>query len=100
MTPAETDPSGHVDLDTEAEMESLGRVVRARRKELCMSQLDVAELCGGEVRGVQRIELATHSPVFSRLLLVCRALGWTLTDLAAAMAADQRAEPARKEQSR
>lgn len=59
----------------------LGRVVRARRKELGLTQEKMAEKMGLDAKHLQLIEVGQTNPTVATLVGVARGLGVELEDL-------------------
>jgi len=57
-------------------------VIRRRRKELRMSQSDLAQAAGIDTRQIRRYEAGDQQPLFSVAVAIAEALGITLTELA------------------
>ena len=65
--------------ETEIVTKSLGRTIRERRRQLGVSQNDVAELAGVSVRFLGEIERGKPTVRLSGLIDVCRVLGLAIT---------------------
>lgn len=57
------------------ELMDLGHTVRARRKHLGLTQVDVADLAGVSVRFLRELELGKRSVQFDSVLAVLEVLG-------------------------
>ncbi|KAK0330602.1 hypothetical protein LTR94_032222, partial [Friedmanniomyces endolithicus] len=62
-----------------AEIASLGAIVRLRRAILDLSQQDLADRAGVGRRFISELEAGKAALEFGKVLIVCRALGVTLT---------------------
>lgn len=56
----------------------LGSALRARRKELTLTQFDLAELAGVSVRFLSDLERGKPSVQLGMVMAVARTLGWRL----------------------
>jgi HTH-type transcriptional regulator/antitoxin HipB len=65
--------------ETEVVTQSLGRTIRERRRQLGVSQRDVAELAGVSVRFLGEVERGKPTVRLSGLIEVCRVLGLAIT---------------------
>jgi transcriptional regulator with XRE-family HTH domain len=59
----------------------LGHRIAARRRELGLSQDNLADRIGMERRSVQRYEAGSRDPGYSELLLIAQALEVSVADL-------------------
>ncbi len=59
----------------------IGKILRARRKELGLTLEDVAELCDMSIKGYAKIELGDSDPKWSTLMKVFAVLKMDLGDL-------------------
>jgi transcriptional regulator with XRE-family HTH domain len=62
-------------------MDPLGEVLRERRKQIGLSQADLAEAAGIHLRQIRRYESGEQQPVLSVAVLLADALGLTMNDL-------------------
>ena len=60
---------------------AMGRRIRERRREIRMSQSDLAQSLGITFQQVQKYERGTNRVSFSRLMGIADALSWSLYDL-------------------
>jgi transcriptional regulator with XRE-family HTH domain len=60
----------------------LGEAIRPRRKQLGMSQADLARAAGVDARQIRRYETGEQQPVFTVAVALAAALGIPLTELA------------------
>ena len=61
---------------------SLGETIRTRRKELGLSQAQLAAACGVHLRQIRRYESGEQQPVLSVAALIAAALGLSVAELA------------------
>jgi transcriptional regulator with XRE-family HTH domain len=63
-------------------MASLGDTIRTRRKELGLSQVELAKACGVHVRQIRRYESDDQQPVLTVAVQLATALGLSIAELA------------------
>ncbi len=61
------------------EISSLGKLIAARRKELNISQADLAEMSGVSLRTVNGIESGRANPSVKVLFAILQVLGFVIT---------------------
>ena len=66
-------------IEKESERRRIGQEIAERRKELQMSQAQLAEKCGLQQSHIARIELGRYSVGLDTLAAIAQALGTTLT---------------------
>ena len=60
-------------------MENLGKQISERRKKLCLSQEDLAEISGVSTRTINSVELGKANPSINVLSKMIKPLGFVVT---------------------
>lgn len=76
-----TDPTSHVDDVADAFLEALGETVRARRREISMTQAELASRAGCSEYQIRLVEQGKANPTIRLTIAICFALKSTPADL-------------------
>jgi transcriptional regulator with XRE-family HTH domain len=82
----------HPDPTVQRRRQALGRVVRRHRRQLGLSQGELADRARCDRQSINRVENAAYSPSLDRLFLLADALNVSLGALFVAVDADLAAE--------